>query len=154
MHNTVMEMIDIGPKEVVLREALASGTIKIKKSTVDAIQKNQIRKGDVFEISKVAGIIAAKNTSQVIPFCHQIPLDSVEPELQILNGKVEAKCTVRAHNKTGVEMDALNCVSAILLTVWDMVKYLEKDASGNYPGTVISDMKVLRKRKGENGSQR
>ncbi len=140
-------MIDIGSKEIIQREAVASGSIELSESTVTAIRNNQVKKGDVGEASKIAGIMAAKNTYLTVPFCHQIPLDSVEPMVEVRNWEVKAVCTVRAHYRTGVEMDALNCVSAMLLTVWDMVKYLEKDDTGNYPKTRIKEIKVVEKRK-------
>lgn len=144
-------MIDIGGKETVLREAIARGEIILKKSTVSSIKNRKIKKGDILEISKVSGILAAKNTFQNIPHCHQIPLDSVNPELNFGDRKVEVKCTVRANYKTGVEIEALSCVSAMLLTIWDMVKYLEKDNDGNYPDTKISEIRVIEKRKISDG---
>jgi cyclic pyranopterin phosphate synthase len=144
-------MIDIGGKEVVLREAIASGFIALKPATIKAIGEKRIKKGDVAEISKAAGVMGAKMTPQNIPFCHPIPIDTVEPEIEFKQGGIEAKCTVRAHYRTGVEMEALSCVNSMLLTIWDMVKYLEKDEKGGYSTTEISRVKVLKKSKGSDG---
>jgi cyclic pyranopterin phosphate synthase len=146
-------MIDISEKEIVSREATAKGKIRIKSSTASLIINKGIKKGDVMEVARISGIMAAKNTPEIIPHCHQIPLDSVDPHIEIHKDSVEVQCTVKANYKTGVEMEALSCVSAMLLTIWDMVKYLEKDETGNYPNTAIETVKVVEKRKGRNGTQ-
>ncbi|MEM0141261.1 MAG: cyclic pyranopterin monophosphate synthase MoaC [Thermoplasmatales archaeon] len=141
-------MIDITGKERVQRTALASGRIILKDATIEAMRQGKVKKGNVEEIAKVAGILAAKNTSVMIPMCHQIPLTSVATEMKIEKNYVEARCEVKATYKTGVEMDALSCVTGMLLTIWDMVKYLEKDETGNYKVAEITDVHVLEKRKG------
>lgn len=144
-------MIDINEKKVVLREASAAGIIKLRAETVLSIRGKNIKKGDVIEASKIAGIIGAKMTPQLVPHCHPIPIESVYPEVEVRNDEVYVKCSVKAHYKTGVEMEALSCVNAMLLTIWDMVKYLEKDGDGQYRTTEISSVRVLSKRKVENG---
>ncbi|MEL9914446.1 MAG: cyclic pyranopterin monophosphate synthase MoaC [Thermoplasmatales archaeon] len=141
-------MIDITEKEQILRSAIASGRIFLKNSTVEAVRLGKIKKGNVLDTAKVAGILAAKNTSSIIPMCHQIPLTSVSTEMDTGENYVEARCEVKAKYGTGVEMEALTCVTAMLLTIWDMVKYLEKDETGNYKVARIEDIRVLEKRKG------
>jgi len=140
-------MIDISEKEATKRRALARGRLLLKKETIDRIKKNEIKKGDPIEIARIAAINAAKETSQLIPLCHQIPLELVESEFEISEDSIEVKVTVSAQAKTGVEMEALVGVSLALLTLWDMVKYLEKDERGQYPLTRITDVEVLQKEK-------
>lgn len=143
------KMVDVGGKEVVRRVATAEGTLRLKRSTVDAVARNEVKKGDVISASKIAGIQAAKGTSTILPLCHQVPLTSVEVELVAVGDVLKARCTVSAHYRTGVEMEALVGVSAALLNAWDMVKYLEKDEMGQYPGTAIQDVRVTLKEKGD-----
>lgn len=138
-------MIDISDKEVVQRSAIASGKIKLKEDTISLIRKGQIKKGDVISTARVAGIMAAKHTPDMLPLCHQIPLEKVDVAFTIDRTEVQATCEVKASYKTGVEMEALTCVSAALLTVWDMTKYLEKDATGNYPETNLLNIHVEKK---------
>ncbi len=141
-------MIDISEKPTVPRSATASGSIHLKPGTLQAVKEGRIKKGDVFATAKVAGLMAAKNTATNLPMCHPIPLEGVNVTLAIKGDTVEVTCSVKANYRTGVEMEALSCVSSALLTVWDMTKYLEKDATGNYPETIIKDIKVDRKVKG------
>lgn len=138
----------MGEKPVILREAEASGRITLSDETIRAIRQGSVRKGDPLAVAEVAGMTAAKQTSVWIPHCHQIPLDTVELRFSLGEGRVEAACLVRARARTGVEMEALVGVSAALCTIWDMVKYLEKDDQGQYPATRISEIRVLKKVKG------
>ncbi len=140
-------MIDISEKEVVKREAVAEGFISLKKATIKAILNSKVKKGNVVEASKIAGVLGAKMTPQIIPHCHPIPLESVDTRVEINEDRVTVICAVKARYKTGVEMEALTCVNSMLLTIWDMVKYLEKDKMGQYPNTQISGIKVQMKRK-------
>ncbi len=142
-----MGMIDITGKKVLLREALASGRIILSPETVKKIRENQIKKGDPLVVAEIAAMKAAKETYLLIPHCHQIPLNMVELNFSIGNNFVEANCLVKAEAMTGVEMEALVGASIALTTIWDMVKYLEKDKDGQYPSTRISDIKVLKKLK-------
>ena len=142
-----MHMIDISEKEVTKRRAVARGKLHLKKETIKKIKKNEIKKGDPIEIARIAAIHAAKETSQLIPLCHQIPLELVESDFDIREDFIEVAVTVSARAKTGVEMEALAGVSLALLTLWDMVKYLEKDERGQYPSTRITDVEVLKKEK-------
>lgn len=142
-----MHMIDISEKKATKRRAVARGKLLLKKETIDKIKSNKIKKGDPIEIARIAAINAAKETSRLIPLCHQIPLELVESEFDIHEDFIEVRVTVSAQAKTGVEMEALVGVSLALLTLWDMVKYLEKDERGQYPLTRISDVEVLQKEK-------
>jgi len=139
-------MVDITPKPEVYREATAKGRIRLKPQTIRLIKECKIAKGDPFEVAKVAGILAAKNTSSLIPLCHPLPLTNVDLSLKIVDGSaVEVEATVKTKAQTGVEMEALVAVSVALLTVWDMTKQYEKDAKGQYPTTVIEDVRVVKK---------
>ena len=143
-----MGMIDVGDKPIVLREAEARGRIRLADATLREIQDHRIRKGDPFPVAEVAGMQAAKQTAVLIPHCHALTLDTVEVDFTMEDQGVEAACRVRAHARTGVEMEAIVGVSMALNTLWDMVKYLEKDEAGQYPGTCITDLRVVRKSKG------
>jgi len=141
-----MSMVDITPKPEVYREATAEGCIKLKSETVRLIREHKIEKGDPFEVAKVAGILAAKSTSSLIPLCHPLALTNINITLNIANGStVEVEATVKTRAQTGVEMEALVGASVALLTVWDMTKQYEKDARGQYPTTVIENVHVVRK---------
>jgi cyclic pyranopterin phosphate synthase len=138
-------MIDISAKPEVYREAKAKGIIKLKPETLKLVQKRKVEKGDVFSVVKVAGILAAKNTCNLIPLCHPLPLTNVEVDLRIVDEGVEVESTVKTKAQTGVEMEALVAVSVALLTVWDMTKQYEKNALGQYPSTVIENIHVVSK---------
>ncbi len=144
-------MIDVTEKPVLRRMAVASGKILLSEKTINEIRGGRIKKGDPLPVAEVAGMNAAKQTHLLIPHCHQIPLDMVGVDFQVSDTSVEARCTVRAQARTGVEMEAIVGVTAALNTLWDMVKYLEKDERGQYPGTMISEIRVLIKEK--EGSQ-
>lgn len=142
-----MGMVDVGEKAVVRREAEAGGRIVLMPDTIRKIEKGEIKKGDPFPVAEVAGMNAAKQTHLLIPHCHQISLDMVSVTFQISEEGIEALCVVKALARTGVEMEALVGVTAALNTLWDLTKYLEKDDRGQYPGTRITDIRVLRKTK-------
>jgi len=145
-----MSMVDVTTKPEVYREAKAKGTIKLKSETIRLIREGKIEKGDPFQVAKVAGILAAKNTSSLIPLCHPLPLTSVEVDLKIMDDSaVGVEATVKTKAQTGVEMEALVAATVALLTVWDMTKQYEKDRLGQYPHTVIQDIRVVRKVKEE-----
>ena len=143
-----IKMIDISGKEVVHREAEATGRINLKRDTIEKIRSGEIKKGDPLPAAEIACILAVKKTPDILPLCHPIPITSVDAEFHVADDHIEARCHVTADYKTGVEMEALTGVAAALLTIWDMVKYLEKDEDGQYPSTVITDVKVTEKRKG------
>ncbi|NQT54632.1 MAG: cyclic pyranopterin monophosphate synthase MoaC [Desulfobacteraceae bacterium] len=142
-----MGMIDVTEKPVIKRQAEALGKILLSTDTIQKIKNNQIKKGDPFLVAEIAAMNAAKQTHLLIPHCHQIPLDTVNVSFKITKDTIEVRCFVRAQARTGVEMEALVGVSIALNTIWDMVKYLEKDERGQYPGTRIIDIRVLRKEK-------
>ena len=145
-----MSMVDITAKPEVQREAMAKGRIKLKPETIHRIKQGKIEKGDPFNTAQIAGILAAKNTSSLVPLCHPLPLTSVDIKLRVSNNStVEAEAVVKTKAQTGVEMEALAAVSAALLTVWDMTKQYEKNAKGQYPHTAITDIHVVRKIKQE-----
>jgi cyclic pyranopterin phosphate synthase len=144
-----VRMVDVSEKESINRYAEASGEIILKSQTIAKIKDGSIKKGDVLVVSKTAGILAAKRTSEIIPLCHQIPLTSVEVLFDFNETKLHATSRVSANYKTGVEMEALVGVTTALLSVWDMVKYLEKDSQGQYPTTRIQNIRVVEKRKNE-----
>lgn len=141
-------MIDITEKKVVKREAKSSGKIFLKKETMEKIKNKEIKKGDVFETAKIAGINAVKQTQFLIPHCHQIPINFIDFEFKPNEDFIEVFCNTKTEAKTGLEMEAIVGVSMALNTIWDMVKYLEKDENGQYPSTKITDIKVLKKIKG------
>jgi cyclic pyranopterin phosphate synthase len=143
-----IRMIDISDKEVVPRKATATGKIYLKNETIRAIKEGEIKKGDPLTVAEIAAIQAVKNTPDIIPLCHPIPISSVDTRYTIHGDHIEVTCTVTAQYKTGVEMEALTGVSAALLNIWDLIKYLEKDKDGQYPTARITDIAVLEKRKG------
>jgi len=139
-------MVDVSGKAEIFREATATGTIKLKPETVNLIKEGKIAKGDPLYTAKIAGVLAAKKTSGLVPLCHPLPLTNVEVEAKIKDKTtVEVTATVKAKAQTGVEMEALVATSVALLTIWDMVKQYEKDANGQYPTTAIENIHVVRK---------
>jgi cyclic pyranopterin monophosphate synthase len=140
-------MVDITEKPIVFRKATASGSILLKESTVTAIKAGNVLKGDVLTTARLAAILAIKDTPRLIPLCHPLPITGLEVNFELGAESVRSTVTVTTLGKTGVEMEALTGVSVALLNVWDMVKYLEKDETGNYPETRIDEIKVLEKKK-------
>jgi cyclic pyranopterin phosphate synthase len=141
-------MVDVSSKPEVFREATATGKIKLKPETVNFIKEGKIAKGNPLYTAKIAGVLAAKKTSELVPLCHPLPLTNVDVEAKIADkSTVEVSATVKAKAQTGVEMEALVAASVGLLTVWDMVKQYEKDAAGQYPSTAIENIHVVRKLK-------
>jgi cyclic pyranopterin phosphate synthase len=140
-------MVDISAKGEMERVSLASGRIKLQRSTIEKILSGTTRKGNVLETAEIAAILAVKKTPEVIPLCHQINIDKVDVEFSIEEDQIKATVAVKSVGKTGVEMDALHGVSVALLTIWDMVKAEEKDETGNYPHTFIEQIKVEKKEK-------
>ncbi|MGZ5552661.1 MAG: cyclic pyranopterin monophosphate synthase MoaC [Chthoniobacterales bacterium] len=133
-------MVDVSAKAVSAREAIATGRIKLRPETIALISKNKIAKGNVFATARIAGIQAAKQTSQLIPLCHGLNLSHVDLDLSLGENAVEAKCTARTAAQTGVEMEALTGVSVALLTIYDMCKAVDKEME-------ISDVRLLSKTK-------
>jgi cyclic pyranopterin phosphate synthase len=141
-----MSMVDVTAKPEVYREATVKGRIKLKPETINLIREGKIEKGNPFDVAKIAGILAAKKTSSLIPLCHPLPLTNVDVDMNILDDStVEVNATVKTRAQTGVEMEALVAASVALLTIWDMTKQYEKDETGQYPSTTIHDIRVVRK---------
>jgi cyclic pyranopterin phosphate synthase len=133
-------MVDVGGKENQLRIAKAAGHISLGSETIRLIEANQLKKGDVLTVSKIAGITAAKKTSDLIPLCHNIVLDNVKVETTIDKKGVGVMSEVRCFGKTGVEMEALTAVSVALLTIYDMCKAVDKEM-------IIDNITLLEKTK-------
>jgi cyclic pyranopterin phosphate synthase len=142
-------MVDISDKQDAARRAVASGEIKLRPETLEAIKTRRIEKGEVLETARIAAIMAVKQTPLMIPMCHQIPITSIDVRFETGESTIKAVVEVKSTGKTGVEMEALNGVSTALLTIWDMVKSVEKDETGNYPVTAIKNIKVLEKSKSD-----
>lgn len=142
-----VKMVEVGDKPIVKRIAEAKGKIYLKEETINLIKKEEIKKGDVLTTAQIAAISAVKSTHHIIPLCHSLKITGVDVNFNINSEYIEAKVSVRCTGKTGVEMEALTGVSVALLTIWDMVKSLEKDGQGQYPSTYISEIKVIKKEK-------
>jgi len=139
-------MVDITSKAETFREATAKGRIKLRAETIKRIIEGKVEKGDPISAAKIAGILAAKNTSNIIPLCHPIPLTNIRVDVRISDSNaVEVESTVKTRAQTGVEMEALVATAVALLTIWDMTKQYEKDSEGQYPYTIVSDIHVVRK---------
>ncbi|NCN65369.1 MAG: cyclic pyranopterin monophosphate synthase MoaC [Candidatus Altiarchaeum hamiconexum] len=146
-----VNMVDISEKDVVERIAVAEGKIYLNKKTIEKILKKQIKKGDVLTTAEISAINAVKKTPDLILMCHQIPITNVDVHFEIdeKENSITAWVKVKAIAKTGVEMEALTGVCIALLTIWDMVKYIEKDEKGQYRTTKINDIRVIEKTKKE-----
>lgn len=140
-------MIDVSDKEVTKREAIASGVVSMKPETLRLISLGQMPKGDVLSVSRIAGIMAAKKTSDLIPMCHPLEITDVRLDFDLneKEGKVKVTSRVRSVGRTGVEMEALVAVAMAALTVYDMSKMVDRQM-------VISDIKLLRKSGGKGGT--
>lgn len=140
-------MVEVGDKPVQKRTAQAKGEIHLTVNTLNLIEKQEIKKGNVLTTAQIAAITAVKKTHHLIPLCHALKITGVEVDFQVRDDSIEATVTVQSEGKTGVEMEALTGVSVALLTIWDMVKSAEKDEDGQYPSTRISHIQVVRKEK-------
>ncbi len=135
-------MIDIHNKNSQYREAIATGEIKLTAETIKRIKDGKVEKGDPVQIAELAGIQGAKLTPLVIPLCHPLSLESTNVTFEFINSGLKATAKVIAIGKTGVEMEALTAVTTALLNIWDVVKMYEKNDKGQYPSTLISEIKV------------
>jgi cyclic pyranopterin phosphate synthase len=141
-----MSMVDVSEKPEIHREATATGRIKLQPKTIQLMKEGKIAKGDPCYTARIAGILAAKKTSELIPLCHPLPLTNVEVNVKLeARNSVTVTSRVKTKAQTGVEMEALTATAAALLTVWDMVKQYEKDSQGQYPSTAIEDIHVVEK---------
>ena len=137
-------MVDVGGKADTVREALAEGRITMKLEVLEAINANAMKKGDVLATARIAGIMAAKKTSDLIPLCHPLALTKVAVDFTFLEDGIRVSAMARLTGKTGVEMEALTACSVALLTIYDMSKAMQKDM-------VISDIRLLSKSGGKSG---
>ncbi len=138
-------MVDVGGKAVTAREAIASGRITMSAEAAAAIGAGTAKKGDVLAVARVAGIMAAKRTSDIIPLCHPLPLTKVEIDLVVDETGVTATATASTEGKTGVEMEALTAATVTLLTIYDMAKAIDKTM-------VLTDIRVRAKSGGKSGN--
>jgi len=145
----IVKMADVSGKKIVHRFAEARGEVLLRPETIAEIQRGTTKKGNVIAVSEIAGIMAAKRTSEIIPLCHQVPLSSVQISFEFDDDRIHSCCKVEATYVTGVEMEALVGVTTALLSVWDMVKYLEKDENGQYPTARMENIRVTIKKKDE-----
>lgn len=141
----MIHMVDITGKPEVYREARAEGFIKLKSSTIKAIEEGRVPKGDVVTVAKVAAINAVKMTSSLVILSHPIPITSIDVDVEFIGSSLKVSVTVRSESKTGVELEALVGVAAALINIFDMVKPLEKDEYGLYPESLIYDIRVVSK---------
>jgi cyclic pyranopterin phosphate synthase len=137
-------MVDVSAKADTVREAVAEGVIEMAPAVIDAIRAGDIKKGDVLGSARIAGIMAAKQTSSLVPLCHPLPISSVSVEFAYLDTGVRVETRVRTTGKTGVEMEALTAASIALLTIYDMAKALDK-------AMVIGPVRLLAKSGGKSG---
>ena len=138
-------MVDVGEKETTHRVAVAGGQIRMEPGTLKMITEGTHRKGDVLGIARIAGIMAAKKTSDLIPLCHPLALTRVEIELHPSDNAVHCIARVETRGQTGVEMEALNATQVALLTIYDMCKAVDK-------GMIIDQVRLLEKHGGKSGS--
>lgn len=145
-HQGRAKMVDVSNKQETEREAVARGTVYMKKETLERIKEGTLKKGDVLAVAQVAGIMAAKQTSGIIPMCHPIMISGCDISFNLDSEKnmVEITASVKTTGQTGVEMEALTAVSAAGLTIYDMCKAVDKEI-------VISDIMLLKKTGGKSG---
>ncbi len=134
------QMVDVSGKPLSVRTAVATGKIRLRRETLDLISKDQMVKGNVLATARIAGIQAAKQTAQLIPLCHTLPLGEVKIDIVASNQGAEVKCTAHTIAQTGVEMEALTGVAVALLTIYDMCKAVDKEMT-------ISDVRLISKTK-------
>ncbi len=146
--NGASRMVDVGSKEVTLRMARAGCTVSMRPETLQLIQDEKVAKGDVLGVARLAGIMAAKRTDELIPLCHSLGLDSVEIQFERQEpDRILIESRVSVHSKTGVEMEALTAVSIAALTIYDMCKSVDRDI-------IVSDIQLLEKTGGKSGHYR
>ena len=141
-----VQMVDVADKAITKRKAIASGTITASRKTIDSIKENTNKKGDVLSVARIAGIQAAKKTSELIPLAHPVEISNVKIDFEINNKHEQIKCIVEVSSvgKTGVEIESLMAAQISLLTIYDMCKYLDRSM-------LISDVKLLLKEGGKSG---
>ncbi len=138
-------MVDVGGKAVVRRTAVAAGSVRMSPETVELLRDRALPKGDALNTARIAGVMAAKRTPELIPLCHGLNLTSVDVEFEVREEEIGIVATARASDRTGVEMEALTAVSVAALTIYDMCKAVDK-------GMVIGDVRLLEKTKEPDGT--
>ena len=138
-------MVDVSDKESTAREAAASGRVTVSREVVDLLRGSGVPKGDALAVARIAGIMGAKRTPELIPLCHPLTLSGVSVDIDVLDDAIEITAVVRTTDRTGVEMEALTAVCVAALAVVDMVKAVDR-------GAVIGEVKVLRKSGGRSGT--
>ncbi len=137
-------MVDVSAKPATARTAVAEGFIRVAPEALEAIKAGSVKKGDVLAVARVAGIMAAKRTAELIPLCHPLPISGIDLDLNSENSGIRATATVRTTHNTGVEMEALTAVSLALLTIYDMAKALDRSM-------MIEGVRLLAKHGGRSG---
>jgi cyclic pyranopterin monophosphate synthase len=140
-HEGAARMVDVGEKVILRRTAVAGGSVSMSTETVELLRERALPKGDALNTARIAGVMAAKRTPELIPLCHGLNLTSVDVEFKVGEGEIHIVATARASDRTGVEMEALTAVSVAALTIYDMCKAVDK-------GMVIGEVKLLEKTKG------
>jgi cyclic pyranopterin phosphate synthase len=141
---TRAQMVDVTSKEVTERQALAECSVRMSESTLAAIMEGSLKKGDALEVARIAGIMGAKKTSELIPLCHPIALGAVDVTFEALDGRIRIRARAKTAERTGVEMEAMTAVAISALTIYDMVKGTER-------GVHITDVRLLSKSGGRSG---
>jgi len=139
-----IKMVDVGDKKITKREAIARGYLSLKKETVKAIKEGKMPKGDVLSVANVAGILAAKKTSSLIPMCHPLRITNVKIDFELKEDTIIINSKVSAIDRTGVEMEALTAVALAALTIYDMCKGVNREIS-------ISNIELVEKKGGKSG---
>jgi cyclic pyranopterin phosphate synthase len=140
------KMVNVGSKDITLREAVASGTVTMKHETLEQIKSASLKKGDIIAAARIAGIMAAKNTPHLIPLCHPILIDEISIDFDLSGtDSISITATARCSGKTGIEMEAMTAVSIAALTIYDMAKSVDR-------GITISDIRLESKSGGKSGT--
>ena len=139
-----VRMVNVSDKDTTLREAVARGRIRISDDALALILAGTISKGNPLEVARIAGILAAKRTADLIPLCHQVPLTHIEIDLQLMDDGYEIQASVKTTAQTGVEMEALTAVATTALTIYDMVKAVDRTM-------VIGEIRLIKKSGGKSG---
>jgi len=142
-----VHMVDVSEKQITARRAVALGAVVTRPDVVELVAQGRLPKGEALAVARIAGIMAAKKTPELVPLCHPLPITGVDVELAAAGDRIEIRATVKTVGVTGVEMEALTAVSVAALTVYDMIKAVDK-------GAVISELRVLEKDGGKSGPWR
>ena len=142
-----LKMVDVGAKKETSRNATVRGEIRMQPETVQLIASNQVAKGNVFEAARLAGIMAAKRTGDLIPLCHPLNLSAIDVDFRVREDRIEVETRARIKDRTGVEMEAMTAAAVALLTIYDMCKGVDR-------GMVIGEVRLIEKSGGRSGTYR